>query len=118
MRSVLLAIVLAGCANHAADQARALTGGDPDRGQDAIARYGCGGCHDIPGVPGADGKVAPPLDGIASRTILAGSLPNTIDNLERWIQHPQEIVPGNVMPDMGVTDADARDIAALLETLR
>lgn len=118
MRAVLLALVLAGCADRAADEARALTGGDPARGKDAITRYGCGACHDIPGVPGAEGKVGPPLSGIASRVVLAGKLANNVDNLERWIRDPQAIVPGVVMPEMGVTEADARDIAAHLETLR
>jgi cytochrome c1 len=35
-----------------------------------------------------------------------------------WIQHPQSIVPGNVMPDMGIVHDAARDIAACLDTLR
>lgn len=92
--------------------------GDPDRGKRVIVRVGCGSCHAIPGVQNADGKVGPPLSGIASRTFVAGMLPNTPPNLVRWIQTPQSIVPGNAMPNMELNDHDARDIAAYLETLR
>lgn len=99
-------------------EAVALTGGDPDRGVAAIGRYGCGSCHDIPGIRSARGTVGPPLGRIAVRSYLAGRLPNTPSNLVRWIQHPQHVEPGTIMPEMGVTDTDARDIAAFLYTLR
>lgn len=97
-------------------QARELTGGDPDRGLSAIGRYGCASCHEIPGIGRA--RVGPPLTGVASRAYLAGRLPNTPATMAQWIQHPQAIEPGNVMPEMGVTDDDARDIVAYLYTLR
>lgn len=45
-------------------------------------------------------------------------LRNTPDNLMSWLENPQRVVPGNVMPDMGITAQDARDIAAYLYTLR
>jgi cytochrome c2 len=95
-----------------------LTGGDPSRGVAAIGRYGCGSCHLIPGVNGANATVGPPLTGIARRGYLAGQLGNTPENMMRWIQKPQEVEKGTAMPDMGVTDQDARDIAAHLYTLR
>ena len=100
------------------EEARTLTGGDPHRGAAAIGRYGCGSCHQIPGIRGASATVGPPLAGIALRSYLAGRLSNSPDNMRRWIQHPQEIERGNAMPEMGVTDADARDITAYLYTLR
>ena len=96
------------------DQARTLTGGDPGKGMVAIGKYGCGGCHTIPGVDGATATVGPPLTNIASRTVLGGHLQNTPANMITWIQND----PKNVMPDMGVTDQDARDITAYLYTLR
>jgi cytochrome c len=98
--------------------ARALTHGDPARGKQAIRRYGCGTCHEIPGVGGATSHVGPSLRTIGSRLYLAGRLTNTPDHLIEWIRHPQAVEPGNVMPDMAVTEADARDIAATLYTLR
>jgi cytochrome c2 len=93
-------------------------GGDPARGVALIRDYGCGSCHQIPGVADADGLVGPPLSNIGVRVYLAGMLRNTPDNLMLWLRHPQQIVPGNVMPDMGMTVPDARDIATYLYTLR
>jgi cytochrome c len=98
--------------------ARAATGGDPDRGRHLIRQYGCGTCHEIPGAPGARGTIGPPLEKVAMRSFLAGRLSNTPENMMRWIRHPQQEEPGVVMPEMGVTDADARDLAAYLYTLR
>jgi len=85
-----------------------------EEGRRLIARYGCGSCHFIPGVPGADAMAAPPLDRFYERTYIAGRLSNTQDNLIEWIQHPQRIDPGNAMPDLGLTENEARDIAAYL----
>jgi cytochrome c2 len=93
-------------------------GGDPHRGARIIARLGCGGCHSIPGIAGARGLVGPPLDNIGDRTIIAGLLPNTPDNMIAWLKSPQSIVPGNAMPNMELDDNDARDIAAYLFRLR
>jgi cytochrome c1 len=112
-----LAIATVGC-HRASDTAVALTGGSPQRGVDAIAKYGCGGCHDSPGVPSAEGTVGPSLDEIGARMYLAGQIPNTTDNMLRWIRHPQQARPGTVMPEMNVTERDARDIAAYLYTLQ
>lgn len=95
-------------------QADAITSGHWDRGKVVMVRYGCGACHVIPGVSGANGKVGPDLTGIAGRTTIAGVLPNDPGNMMRWLRHPQAIVPGNGMPDQGVSEADARDIAAYL----
>jgi cytochrome c1 len=95
-----------------------VPGGDAIRGQQAIVDYGCHSCHTIPGIAGADALVGPPLNDWADRHYIAGSLPNTTDNLLRWIMDPQEIEPGNAMPDMRVEDEAARDIAAYLYTLR
>jgi cytochrome c len=93
-----------------------LTGGDIDRGKQAFARFGCGGCHSVRGVPQAQGKVGPPLDGVAGRAIIAGKLENEPANLRRWIEDPQAVMPGTAMPDLGVSPAEARDITAFLYT--
>jgi cytochrome c len=91
--------------------------GDPDRGQQLISDYGCGSCHVVPGVNDADGLVGPPLTDFGRRSYIAGVLPNNADNLQHWIRDPQSVVPGNAMPDLGVSGVDARDIAAYLLTL-
>ena len=95
-----------------------VPGGDAQRGTEWIAHFGCGGCHTIPGVQGANGNVGPPLTGIGERIYIAGMLRNTPAALVRWIRAPQSVVPGNAMPDMGISEAQARDIAAYLYTLR
>jgi cytochrome c2 len=82
-----------------------------------ISELGCGACHTIPGIAGADGNVGPSLARIGSRIYVAGVLRNSPDNLARWIQNPQAIVPGNVMPDMHIGEADAHDISAYLLSL-
>lgn len=94
-----------------------ITGGDPDRGQALVKRYGCAGCHTIPGVRGANGLVGPPLQKFGSRVYIAGVVTNTPDNLIRWLKDPPGLDPKTAMPATGVSDADARDIAAYLYTL-
>lgn len=89
-----------------------------ERGGRAIADFGCGTCHTIPGVRGADGKVAPPLSWFARRSFIAGQLPNTPENLVRWLKDPPAVEPGTAMPALGLTDAQARDIATYLHTLK
>lgn len=98
--------------------AEAGTPGDAERGRTALQQYACVGCHRIPGITGPDAKVGPPLAGIASRQMLAGVLPNTLDNLGQWIRAPQAVSPRTAMPDLGVTPKHARDMAAYLATLK
>jgi putative membrane protein len=105
------------CGQSRAQQATARIGGNAAHGAALINTYGCGSCHTVPGVTNADGVVGPPLTQFGSRVYIAGLLPNTPDNLIAWIRDPQHFVPGVVMPDMGVTEPDARDIAAYLESL-
>ncbi|ACK52286.1 cytochrome c class I [Methylocella silvestris BL2] len=88
------------------------------QGATLISALGCGSCHTIPGIDGASANVGPSLEGIGSRIYVAGVLRNTPENLQRWIQHPQEVVPNNAMPDLPIDDASARKIVAYLETLR
>jgi cytochrome c len=93
--------------------ARTLTGGDPDRGHDAIVTLGCGACHVISGVTGADGRVGPSLQATSSQVYGAPGA-YTPENLITWIKSPREIRPNTAMPDLGVDDQTARDIAAYL----
>lgn len=97
-------------------QAEALTGGNVKSGQLAFARYGCGGCHAVKGVPQSSGTVGPPLEGVGARGIIGGRLENKPDNMMLWIRDPQHVSPGTAMPNLGVTPGDARDIAAFLYT--
>ena len=91
---------------------------DPERGLQALYQYACSTCHTIPGVTGSSPNVGPPLAGLASRSLVAGRLANTPDNLVQWLRHPKTVKPLTAMPDLGVTEPDARDMAAYLATLR
>lgn len=92
--------------------------GDVERGKLALSQYACQACHTIPGITSSSPNVGPPLQGLASRSLIAGRLANTPDNLVRWVRDPQAVKPLTAMPDMGVSDGDARDMAAYLATLR
>lgn len=91
--------------------------GDTRRGARALHQYACNACHSIPGITGSSVHVGPPLDGIARRTMIGGRLANTPDNMVRWLRRTHEVDPRTAMPEMGVTEQDARDIAAYLATL-
>ncbi|MCL4403116.1 MAG: cytochrome c [Acidobacteria bacterium] len=91
---------------------------DPARGKQLISEYGCGTCHTIDQIRSARGMVGPPLTNVASRVYIAGVLQNTMENRARWIENPQRFVPNVVMPNLGLSRADAEDISAYLESLK
>lgn len=92
--------------------------GNVDQGLRAMYQYACSACHTIPGVVGSSPNVGPPLAGIASRSTIAGRLPNTHENMVRWLMHTRQVDPLTAMPDLGVTEAHANDMAAFLATLK
>jgi len=92
--------------------------GNPQHGKQLIQAYGCGACHIIPGIRNARGLVGPPLILFAERTMVAGEIPNTPENLVKWVQNPPSIEPNTAMPDLGLSESQAQDIAAYLYTLR
>lgn len=110
---VMAMLLLIGCEKHLPDH-DPVTGGNAKKGKELIAYYGCGSCHEIKGVPGANAIVAPPLNDIAKRVYLAGRLANKPANLEKWVRDPRSIDPKTAMPKVGVDEAGARDIAAYL----
>lgn len=112
-----LLILVGGCREDELEPAVVIPDSDPAAGRTAIVQYGCGSCHSIPGAPRAHGRTAPPLDGWVNRAYVAGDISNTPENLIRWIQNPRDIDKGTAMPDVGVTEREARDIAAYLYTL-
>lgn len=91
-----------------------IAGGEPEQGHRLIQSYGCGTCHWIEGVRGARGKVGPRLEDYAQQHLLAGFLPNTPRNLIAWLMDPVAIKPQTGMPSMGITEAEARHMAAYL----
>ena len=113
MPGLVALALLAGCNDE-----QKPAGREAAHGAAVIAETGCGACHEIPGIDGARGRIGPSLAHIGTRTIVAGILPNTQANLVDWVRAPQSIEPGNVMPDMELSEHDARDIVAYLSTLR
>jgi cytochrome c len=111
---MLFIVLLSACHNT---EPPAL-GGDPENGKLLLRQFACGSCHVIPGVAAANGKVGPPLAGVAGRVYLAGMLPNTPKSMAAFIRAPQKADPKTAMPDMGVTEEHARDMVAYLYTLK
>lgn len=109
----LVAALLGGCSSGSRPEQIQV-----QRGAHLIGQYGCGSCHTIPGINGADGLVGPPLTHWSRRSYIAGVLPNDPDNLAFWVQHPQKVVPGVDMPEMGIKEQDAQAIAAYLDTIQ
>ena len=105
-------MLLAGCGD--AGRPAGGVNGDPARGKIALGQYGCRACHMIPGVTGSDVYVGRPLEDLAKRHFIAGTLPNDQANLVRWIRNPQAIDPGTAMPKLGVSERDALDMSAYL----
>jgi cytochrome c oxidase assembly factor CtaG/cytochrome c2 len=109
----LAAVLLGGCARRPTPEQLQV-----QRGAHLIERYGCGSCHMIPGIDGADGLVGPPLIHWGRRAYIAGVLPNNPDNLAFWVRHPQKVIPGVDMPEMGIKQREAQAIAAYLNTIQ
>lgn len=114
----LLAGAVAACGSNSRSPVIEVPGGDAELGATLVRQWGCGSCHTIPGIRGANGLVGPPLGEFGSRAYIAGNLANNPDNLMRWIMDPQAIEPGTAMPDTNVTQEVARHMSAYLYTLR
>jgi cytochrome c2 len=114
MPAIVLALLLSACEQRPSMPFE----GDPENGRLLLRQFGCGSCHVIPGVAAAEGRAGPPLAGIARRAYLAGLLPNTPQNLSRWIRDPKSVDGRTAMPDLSVGEAHARDMVAYLYTLR
>lgn len=115
--TVTASVILGSACAGAGEPDQMVPGGDPRLGAELLRGYTCGGCHVIPGVSAATGLVGPPLTNWASRSFIAGAVWNTPENLIRWIMDPAAIEPGTSMPDMDVTESQARHMAAYLFTL-
>jgi cytochrome c1 len=114
---VICTLALTGC-DEEPQKVSEFTGGNATAGKTAIDHYGCASCHTIPGIRGANGLVGPPLNQIASRVYIGGVLTNTPDNMLRWLRDPPAVDPKTAMPNVHLTDSDARDVAAYLYTLK
>jgi len=112
-------LALAGCSGERRPRSAYVVHiGDPAAGRAVIRDVGCGSCHTIPGIRGAQGLVGPPLTSFGRRTFIAGELPNTPENLVTWLKNPPAVEPKTAMPALGLNDGQARAVAAYLYTLR
>ena len=116
--SLILLAVAACSSSNETFSARQVLGGHANNGRTYMEAAGCGSCHMIPGVVNARGMVGPSLEHFAQRSFIAGEVPNTTDNLVKWIVNPPSIEPRTAMPVLGVTPTQAKDIAAYLYQLR
>ena len=98
-----------GCESRADDHPPPIADGEV-----ILRQYACHSCHVIQGVVGPQIHVGPALEHWPMRGTIAGRLPNTKENLVRFIRAPQAHVAGSLMPDLGVTEADARLMADFL----
>ena len=112
----VLALVLSACDGPPSAQQQ----GDAqeERGRELLARYHCGSCHVIPGVAGAQGQLAASLQAYGRRSYIAGRMANRPAALAQWIVDPASLMPGTLMPNMGVAPDDARAMARYLGRLR
>src|SRR3954452_3994567 len=105
-----LLLVVVGCSNSRIEEAARVTRGNPLRGKLEIVRFGCPACHEIPGIPTARSRVGPSLRNIVAQEYLAGQISNTPNNMVHWVRVPQEIKPNSAMPNLGLSDEEARNI--------
>jgi cytochrome c len=109
-------VLLAGCGGKPKE--KQVPGGDAKLGKQLVTQYQCGACHKISEVRGAAGETGPGLDGFGKLSYIAGSIPNQPDKLTAWLVDPSAMKPGTAMPAMGLTQQEARHMAAYLYTLR
>jgi cytochrome c len=103
---------------EARTRAHDLTGGEPDSGKVLARELGCVACHVIPGVRGPESRVGPPLEDFGLRNFIGGVAENNPDNLRRFLRDPRSIAPKSAMPNLNVTDLQARDLSAYLYSQR
>lgn len=99
--------------------ARKPSGAAARQGERLFMSDQCASCHMIRGTAASYGTVGPDLTHLATRSSLAAAtIPNAPAELEQWIVNPQSIKPGDRMPDLGLSRADASKIVAYLDSLR
>jgi len=117
--NMLLRVVVESSADFdkwiASQRQRAMRG---HPGEAAFMSLSCVNCHAVSGT-GALGTFGPDLSHLMSRqTLGAGVIPNTSDNLRKWIREPQTMKPGSLMPNMQLNDRELDQVYAYLASLK
>jgi len=107
--TLIVAVLLTACSSRAAQQRQETA--------KALISSHRAACHMVPGVAVAVGRVGPELGDIRRQQMIAGFFANTPSMLTQWIEHPERMLPGNAMPEMGLTHLEAVEIADYLSTL-
>lgn len=87
-------------------------------GKKWVAAYGCINCHQIPGVGGLTNDLGPPLGAWSQQKYIAGRIPNTPENLTKWLLAPHGVEKETAMPDLNLSPAEARSITIFLFSLK
>jgi cytochrome c oxidase subunit 2 len=88
------------------------------KGAQAFITSACIGCHRIGGTP-AQGVIGPDLTYFGRRhTIAAGMMPNTPQNLAKWLKNPPAVKPGSLMPNLNLNDETVQALVAYLESMK
>jgi cytochrome c oxidase subunit 2 len=90
--------------------------GDAANGKALFSAKACNGCHRVSGEING-GVTGPDLKGFAGRPTIMGAVPNTPENVWRWLADPQRLKPGTAMPRIPLTAQNLDDLTAYLETL-
>jgi cytochrome c2 len=114
--ALLCAAMLAACGGN--EDERKVVGGEAAAGKRLVTQYQCGACHTIKDIQGAAGEAGPNLEGFGKLSYIAGRIPNQPDRLVAWLIDPPALKPGTAMPAMGLTEQEARHMAAFLYTLK
>lgn len=100
-------------------QVQVPANGSPvETGRALFQTKACVSCHVIDGYPGAVGTIGPELTNIASQAQIAGVLPMSPENMQRWLADPPAVKPGTAMPDLGLTDDEVAALTEYLFTLQ
>jgi cytochrome c2 len=99
-------------------RARDLTGGDLQRGKVLARQVGCVACHVMPGIRGPQSGVGPALKDFGRRSFIAGTIENAPDKLVQFLRDPRSVAPKSAMPNLRLSESEARDIATYLYAQR
>ena len=113
---LVCAVLASGCTKEA--PASRVAGGDPERGRLLVQQYQCAACHFIPEVQGPNGDAGPSLQAMGRMSYIAGSIPNQPENMIRFLQNPPAVKPGTLMPALGISNEEARHMAAFMYSLK
>jgi len=103
---------------HQGQPAASPSTGAAAKGAEVFKEKNCVHCHSIAGLMNR-GSVAPDLTHLGSRTTLAaGTIPNTPENLTKWLKDPQSIKKGALMPEIGLNTEQIKYLTAYLEELK